>query len=94
MKAVFVAYICRWGRGVKGRPDSVVRDAEGKPYTVCYDAVNAMRLNKFLKEHRKFEQGDATIAQAKAAAAGPKGEIEAPIASVTVQADQIQIVSA
>ena len=37
-------------------PDLVVRDAEGEIYTVRYDAVNAMLLNEFLKEHRKVEQ--------------------------------------
>jgi hypothetical protein len=40
----------------KVNPDLVVRDQEGKPYTVRYDAVNAMLLNEFLKEHRKVEQ--------------------------------------
>jgi hypothetical protein len=40
----------------KVNPDLVVRDDEGKPYTVRYDAVNAMLLNEFLKEHRKVEQ--------------------------------------
>jgi hypothetical protein len=34
----------------------VLPDKEGKPYTVRYDAVNAMLLNEFLKEHRKVEQ--------------------------------------
>jgi hypothetical protein len=37
-------------------PDLVARDMEGKAYTVRYDAVNAMLLNEFLKEHRKVEQ--------------------------------------
>ena len=37
-------------------PDLVVRDKEGEIYTVRYDAVNAMLLNEFLKEHRKVEQ--------------------------------------
>jgi len=37
-------------------PDLVARDDEGKPYTVRYEAVNAMLLNEFLKEHRKVEQ--------------------------------------
>jgi hypothetical protein len=37
----------------KVNPDLVARDAEGKVYTVRYDAVNAMLLNEFLKEHRK-----------------------------------------
>jgi hypothetical protein len=34
----------------------VTRDGEGKVYTVRYEAVNAMLLNEFLKEHRKVEQ--------------------------------------
>jgi hypothetical protein len=40
----------------KVNPDLVARDDEGKPYTVRYEAVNAMLLNEFLKEHRKVEQ--------------------------------------
>ena len=36
--------------------DLVTRDSEGKPETVRYEAVNAMLLNEFLKEHRKVEQ--------------------------------------
>jgi hypothetical protein len=40
----------------KVNPDLVARDADGKAYTVRYDAVNAMLLNEFLKEHRKVEQ--------------------------------------
>jgi Chaperone of endosialidase len=41
----------------------VVRDKEGKPYSVRYDQVNAMLLNEFLKEHRKNEEQEATIAR-------------------------------
>jgi seryl-tRNA synthetase len=37
-------------------PDLVVRDKEGKPYSVRYDQVNAMLLNEFLKEHSKVVQ--------------------------------------
>ena len=44
-------------------PDLVVRDKKGKPYSVRYDAVNAMLLNEFLKEHRKVEEQEATIAR-------------------------------
>jgi hypothetical protein len=40
----------------KVNPDLVVRDKEGKPYSVRYDQVNAMLLNEFLKEHRKVAQ--------------------------------------
>jgi hypothetical protein len=43
--------------------DLVVRDDKGAIYTVRYDAVNAMVLNEFLKEHRKVEQLQATVAQ-------------------------------
>ena len=46
-------------------PDLVVRDKNGEIYTVRYDAVNAMLLNEFLKEHRKVEEQQATIAQLK-----------------------------
>ena len=45
----------------KINPDLVVRDKEGKPYSVHYDAVNAMLLNEFLKEHSKMEEQEATI---------------------------------
>jgi hypothetical protein len=40
----------------KVNPDLVACDEQGKPYTVRYEAVNAMLLNEFLKEHRKVEQ--------------------------------------
>ena len=46
----------------KVNPDLVVRDKEGKPYTVRYDQVNAMLLNEFLKEHRKVEKLEAAVA--------------------------------
>ncbi len=43
----------------KVNPDLVVRDTEGKPYSVRYDQVNAMLLNEFLKEHRKVQELEA-----------------------------------
>jgi hypothetical protein len=46
----------------KVNPDLVVRDAEGKVYTVRYDAVNAMLLNEFLKEHKMVQDQGVTIA--------------------------------
>ena len=49
----------------KVNPALVLPDKEGKPYTVRYDAVNAMLLNEFLKEHRKNQQQEATITQLK-----------------------------
>ena len=58
----------------KVNPALVVRDADGKPYSVRYEQINAMLLNEFLKEHRKNEEQEATIArqqkQIEALAAG------------------------
>jgi len=45
----------------KVNPDLVSRDADGKAYTVRYDAVNAMLLNEFLKEHKTVQEQGATI---------------------------------
>jgi hypothetical protein len=47
-------------------PHLVARDEEGKPYTVRYEAVNAMLLNEFLKEHRKVEEQGSEIAELRA----------------------------
>jgi trimeric autotransporter adhesin len=64
----------------KINPDLVARDEQGKPYSVRYEAVNAMLLNEFLKEHRKVEKLEATIAQQhkdfEAAVAELKGQIQ------------------
>ncbi len=46
-------------------PDLVIRDPQGRPYTVRYEQINAMLLNEFLKEHRKVEEQDASITQLK-----------------------------
>jgi trimeric autotransporter adhesin len=45
----------------KVNPDLVARDDQGKPYSVRYEAVNAMLLNEFLKEHRKVQEQGAMI---------------------------------
>jgi len=75
----------------KVNPDLVARDEQGKPYTVRYEAVNAMLLNEFLKQHRTVEElkkdFQATIAQ-------QQNEIKALAATVKEQAAQIQKVSA
>jgi len=47
----------------KVNPDLVVRDADGKVYSVRYEAVNAMLLNEFLKAHRRIEEQDKRINQ-------------------------------
>ena len=70
----------------KVNPDLVVRDDEGKAYTVRYEAVNAMLLNEFLKEHRKVagvevkpspsnrKDGSHGCTTQRAGSANPKGE--------------------
>jgi hypothetical protein len=75
-------------------PDLVARDREGKPYSVRYEAVNAMLLNEFLKEHRKVEQQDKKLREQQATIADLKSGMQALIATVKEQASQIQKVSA
>jgi hypothetical protein len=75
----------------KVNPALVTRDADGKVFTVRYEAINAMLLNEFLKEHRKVEQlkndFQATVAE-------QQKEIQALTAQLKEQAAQIQKVSA
>ena len=68
-------------------PDLVVRDKEGKVNTVRYDAVNAMLLNEFLKEHKKVEQLETTVAQ-------QRNGMEVLATQLKEQATQIQKVTA
>ena len=75
----------------KVNPDLVVRDKDGKPYTVRYDAVNAMLLNEFLKEHKKVEEQQARIAQLKSTVAQQQKGLEARIAK---QEEQIDVLTA
>ena len=78
--------------------DLVTRGGDGKANSVRHDAVNAMLLNKFLKEQKTVQQQRATIAQQRkdfeAAIAQQHKEIKALIATVKEQAAQIQSVSA
>jgi hypothetical protein len=64
----------------KVNPDLVVRGADGKVYTVRYDAVNAMLLNEFLKEHRKVEEHEATIAELKSTVSQQQRDFQATAA--------------
>ena len=61
----------------KVNPDLVVRDEDGKVNTVRYEAVNAMLLNEFLKEHRKVEELRAIVAKQDATSAQQQKQIEA-----------------
>ena len=84
----------------KVNPDLVVRDKEGKPYSVRYDQVNAMLLNEFLKEHHKVEEQEAgmrqlksTVSKQEAIIAQQQQGMEALTARLNEQAAQIQKVS-
>ena len=65
----------------KVNPDLVARDQDGRPYTVRYDAVNAMLLNEFLKEHQTIQEQqkeiDALKSELKANAVRQQKQIEA-----------------
>ena len=74
--------------------DLVARDKEGKPYSVRYDAVNAMLLNEFLKEHRKVEELRANAAKQEATISELKKDMGVLTAHLREQAAQIQKVSA
>ena len=47
----------------KVNPDLIVRNKDGKPYSVRYDQVNAMLLNEFLKEHKAFVEEQRKVEQ-------------------------------
>jgi uncharacterized coiled-coil protein SlyX len=81
-------------------PDLVVRDDTGKIYTVRYEAVNAMLLNEFLKEHHRVEEQDRnvraqekTIAQLKATIARQQRQIEAVTAGLQQVSEQLLTVT-
>jgi CRISPR/Cas system CSM-associated protein Csm2 small subunit len=75
----------------KVNPDLVARDADGKAYTVRYEAVNAMLLNEFLKEHRKVEEQQERITDLKAALAQQGRDLASAIAR---QQEEIRVLSA
>jgi uncharacterized coiled-coil protein SlyX len=75
----------------KVNPDLVVRNRKGEIYSVRYEAVNAMLLNEFLKEHRKGQEQDATIAQLKSAMAEQQKQIEALTAGLQKVSAQIEL---
>jgi len=77
----------------KVNPDLVARDDQGKVYAVRYEAVNAMLLNEFLKEHRKGQEQDATISQLKAELAQQQKEIKALSAQIQKVSAQLAAAS-
>jgi len=72
----------------------VGRDEKGKVYSVRYDAVNAMLLNEFLKEHRRVQEQAREIEQQKATITELKKGMETVVARLKEQDSRIQKVSA
>ena len=78
----------------KVNPDLIARDRDGRPYTVRYEAVNAMLLNEFLKEHRTVQELKSAMARQEATIAKQQEGIKALRTQLKEQAAQIQNVSA
>ena len=71
-------------------PDLVARDEQGKPYSVRYEAVNAMLLNEFLKEHRTVQELKSVAAKQEATIAKQQKQIEALTAGLQKVSAQLE----
>ena len=74
-------------------PDLVVCDEKGEIYTVRYDAVNAMLLNEFLKEHRRVQEQTQRIQEQETTIAELKKQVQTVVAHAKEQDVKIQRVS-
>jgi len=75
-------------------PNLVVRDQDGKINTVRYDAVNAMLLNEFLKEHRNVAEQQAKVAEQQSTIAELKAVLAKQQATNAQQQKQIEALTA
>ena len=82
-----------WANAISHLDAWVVSDEDGKPYTVRYEAVNAMLLNEFLKEHRKVEALQARMAEQERVAVEQQKVIQTLMADLRKQNTVIQNVS-
>ncbi|TMP92913.1 MAG: hypothetical protein E6L08_07120 [Verrucomicrobia bacterium] len=78
----------------KVSPELAIRDAKGQVANVRYNAINAMLLNEFLKEHQQVVEQQATIAELKSTVAQQQKGMDVLTAQLNEQATQIQKVSA
>ena len=69
----------------------MVHDDNGKPFTVRYEAVNAMLFNEFLKEHRNVAAQQSTIAELKTIVAQQQKQIETLTATVQKVSERIEL---
>jgi uncharacterized coiled-coil protein SlyX len=72
-------------------PDLVTRNDKGEAEAVRYEAVNAMLLNEFLKEHRKVKKQETTISQLKSMVAQQQKQIEALTTGLQKVTDQLEL---
>jgi hypothetical protein len=75
----------------KVNPDLVARDEQSKPYTVRYEAVNAMLLNEFLKEHKAFFEEQRKVQELEANAARQQKQIESLAAGLQKVTAQLEL---
>ena len=74
----------------KVNADLVVRDEKGKPYSVRYEAINAMLLNEFLKEHKAFVEEHRTVQEQGTTIARLQKQIEALTAGLQKVSAQLE----
>jgi hypothetical protein len=77
----------------KVNADLVARDADGKAYTVRYEAVNAMLLNEFLKEHKKVEDLEGIVTSLAATVKEQAAQIQKVSAQLAVSKPASQIIA-
>jgi Chaperone of endosialidase len=75
----------------KVNPALVARDDQGKPYTVRYEAVNAMLLNEFLKEHRKVETQEKKMQQLETTVARLEAVLKEQAAQIQKVSDKVEL---
>ena len=78
----------------KVNSDLVARDETGKVYTVRYEAVNAMLLNEFLKEHRRVEEQGCEVQEQKSTISELKITVSKQEALIAQQQKEIETVAA
>ena len=74
-------------------PDLVARDDKGKPYSVRYDAINAMLLNEFLKEHKALIEQQRKVKELQANANRQQKQIETLIVGLQKVSAQLEAIN-
>ena len=85
--------LASWPKKWKVKPDLVALDDQGKPYTVRYEAVNAMLLNEFLKEHKAFLEEQRRVEELKKQVAALTAGLQKTSAQLEASKPAPQVVS-